>query len=109
MRPSALDERGRRRLAPSDGLRDTNALGRTFDARGSQSTARPLISFPEGARLIGVSVTTLYRWERESSLPDAVHVSLGGRRYLRRNAFVAWIETGELPGGETPRQLRAVG
>lgn len=68
---------------------------------------RPLCSLPAAAREVGISHTTLYRWLNEGSIPATCVVKLGGRIHIRRGPFLAFIERGELPSGETP-QLRAV-
>ena len=49
------------------------------------TTAPDLVSVGEAATLLGVSVSTLRRWEREGKL--APERTLGGHRRYRRDAL----------------------
>jgi len=50
---------------------------------------RPLLSVPQAAALLGISVTAAYRWLERGELPGAVHV--GGRWWVRRRVLEAWL------------------
>jgi hypothetical protein len=68
------------------------------------SPERPLIGMTEAARLAfpdlpeRPAARRLYRWAAERVIPETVVLRAGRALYLRRAAFIVWLEHGRANG-----------